>query len=104
MTGGVTERGLSLVLDLHSCFRVSGRRLNSIVCIKWPHSFPAHCVIDLGDIQESINSDKSAGDLQADFYREETKKGETSSKFNYLFIIFWFLNLIIELCQTFFSF
>lgn len=41
---------------------VSGRRLNSNVCTKWPNSLmhSHHRIIDLGYIQGSTNSDKSA--------------------------------------------
>lgn len=81
-TGGVAERGPSLVLHLHSCFSVSGRRLNSIVCTKWTHSFSAqHCIIDLGDIQGSTNSDKSARGLAGWFlvWKKKVKHHFTSA-------------------------
>lgn len=63
MTGGVTERGPSLArAGFAFMFSVSGRRLNSNFCTKWLDSLlhSRHCIIDLGYIQGSTNSDKSA--------------------------------------------
>lgn len=79
-------------------FSVSGRRLNSNVCTKWPDSLmhAHHCIIDLGYIQGSTNSDKS-GTGRADWFlvwRNKKKKWKAIKAVQFVQYPFIFLRYI----------